>query len=245
MLLTREALAEDPNHVDAAVLLAEETRAVDRRIELFQSAKQTATAALGADMDELSGHFWGCHETRPYMRACHGLAAALAEAGQAADAIEQYREMLRLNPNDNQGVRHEIVPLLLEQGRDAEARAVLDHYPEETAQWLYLKALVEFRKSGRSTAAKRALRAAFKANAYVVALLQSDEPPLMPNSYSLGSPEEAAICLAEQARVWEETEGYLGWMFQEFYALQREQEKRLRDNKRRERRKKNKRKGRR
>lgn len=245
VLLARAALDEDPNHVEASVLLAESTHPIDRRVELFQNAQRAAAKALGADMNQLAGQFWGLHETRPYMRASHGLAVALAEAGQVSDAIEQYREMLRLNPNDNQGVRYEIVPLLLEQDRQAEAIAVLDEYPEETAMWLYLKALVEFRRSRRSAAARNALRAAFRANHHVVTLMQSDEPPRMPESYALGSPEEAAICLQELETVWDETDGYLGWMFQEFYSWERDQAKRLRDLKRRKRKQNDTRKGRR
>jgi tetratricopeptide (TPR) repeat protein len=245
VILAREAMAEDPNHVDARILLAESTRSAERRIELFQSAKETAAAALGADMEELAGQFWGFHETRPYMRACHGLAAALAEAGQAEEALDEYREMLRLNPNDNQGVRYELVPLLLEQNQDTQARAVLDEYDEPTALWSYLRALIAFRKSGRSAAAKKALHAAFKANPHVVTLLQSDEPPLMPDSYSLGSPEEAAICIEQLQTVWQETEGYMMWMFHEFHTWDRERSKRLRDKRQRERRQKGKRKGRR
>lgn len=245
VLLAREALAEDPSHVEASILLAESTRAVDRRIEVFRNAQRAAEAALGTDMDQLAGNFWGFHETRPYMRACHGLAVALAEAGQASDAIEQYREMLQLNPNDNQGVRYEIVPLLLEQDRDAEAIAVLDEYPEESALWLHLKALVKFRRSARSATSKKALRAAFKANAHVLTLMQSDEPPLMPESYSLGSPEEAAICIRELETTWDETEGYLEWMFQEFFSWEKERAKRLRDQKRRKRKQSDKRKRRR
>jgi tetratricopeptide (TPR) repeat protein len=231
-LLAREALAEDPRHVEAGILVAESTRAVDQRMELFQNAKQAAAAELGKDMEELAGEFWGFHETRPYMRACHGLAVAFADAGQISDAIEQYREMLRLNPNDNQGVRYEIVPLLLEQDRDAEATEVLDRYPEESALWLYMKALVEFRHGGRSAKAKKAIRTAFKGNNHILTLLQSGQPPLMPESYSLGSPEEAAVCLQELLTVWEETEGFLEWMFQEYFLWERDRAKRLRDQKR-------------
>ncbi|MEZ6100243.1 MAG: tetratricopeptide repeat protein [Pirellulaceae bacterium] len=245
VLLAREALAEDSSHVEAGILVAESTRAVDARIEMFQNAKQAAATALGKDMEELAGDFWGFHETRPYMRACQGLAVAFADAGQISDAIEQYRDMLRLNPNDNQGVRYEIVPLLLEQDRDAEAIAVLDQYPEESALWLYMKALVEFRAGGNSPKAKKAIRAAFKGNDHVMKLLQSDEPPMMPESYALGSPEEAAICLQELQTVWEETKGFLEWMFQEYFVWERDRAKRLRDQKRRNNKKKPKRKWRR
>ncbi len=73
VLLAREALTEDPTHVEAGILVAESTRAVDARIEMFQNAKQAAATALGKGMKELAGEFWGFHETRPYMRACQGL----------------------------------------------------------------------------------------------------------------------------------------------------------------------------
>jgi hypothetical protein len=140
--------------------------------------------------------------------------------------------MLRLNPNDNQGVRYEIVPLLLEQNRDAEGIEVLDQYPEESALWLYMKTLVEFRRSGKSAKAKKALWAAFKCNEHVLKLLQSDEAPLMPESYALGSREEAAICLQELQTVWEETEGFLEWMVQEYFLWERDRAKRIREKKR-------------
>jgi tetratricopeptide (TPR) repeat protein len=245
VLLAREALAEDPNHVEAGILVAESTQAVESRIEMFEHAKQAAATALGQDMEELAGEFWGFHETRPYMRACQGLAVALADAGQISDAIEQCREMLRLNPNDNQGVRYEIVPLLLEQGRDAEAIEVLDQYPEESALWLYMQALVEFRGGGSSPKSKKAIRAAFKGNDHVMKLLQSDAPPLMPESYALGSPEEAAICLQELRTVWEETEGFLEWMFQEYFVWERDRAKRIRERNRQQSAKKSNRKRRR
>ena len=235
VILARQALAEDPHHVEAGILVAESTRAVDRQIELFQHAKQAAAVVLGGDMEELAGQFWGFHETRPICRACHGLAVAFADAGQYGDAVEQYRDMLRLNPNDNQGVRYEIVPLLLEQERDAEAIEVLDRYPELSAQWLYTKVLVEFRRGGRSAAAKKALQAAFRANDHVLELLQSDEPPLMPDSYAPGSPEEAAICIEELDTVWDETAGYMEWMFQEYFLWERIALNELRDQKRKNR----------
>lgn len=235
--LARQALVEDPSHVEANTLLAESTRQVDRRIELFRAAVEHGKAQLGQVFEESVGHFWGLTDTRPYMRACHGLAAALHEAGQSNEAIQQYQELLRLNPNDNQGVRYEVIPLLLEQNREPEAIALLSDYREDSAFWHYMKSLVEFRCSGGSATSKKAMRAAFCANEHVVALLQSSGPPLFPDSYALGSPEEAAICMRELAVVWDETEGYIEWMFQEYFSWEKDRSKRLRDQKRKNRKK--------
>ena len=238
IILAKQALAEDPNHVEANILLAESTGHVDRRIDLFRNAKEIAKKQLGPMITEDVGHFWGMLETRPFMRACHGLAASLDNAGLTNEAIEQYQEMLHLNPNDNQGVRYEVIPLLISHNREAEAMKLLDRYSEDTGHWHYMNALAVFRGSGRSVRSKSALRAAFRANKHVVELLQSHTPPFYPDSYSLGSPEEAAICINELVGVWSETEGFMPWMFSEYEAWQKQKGKKLRQRKQNQRKKK-------
>ena len=232
--LVKQALAEDPTHVEANILLAESTRSVDRRIELFRGAMETAERNLGSIIEEEVGHFWGIADTRPFMRACHGLADALDEAGQTSEAIEQYLEMLRLNPNDNQGVRYEVIPLMITHNREDEAVELLKRYSEETAQWHYTNSLAAFRRGGRSTTSKSAIRAAFHANPHVVELLQSNAPPFNPESYASGSPEEAYVCINELIDAWDETDGFVDWMFREYFMWEKEKSKKLRDRKRKQ-----------
>ena len=55
---------------------------------------------------QYAGHFWGFLETRPYMRARAGLAGTLLKLGDIDGAVGHYRDMLKLNPNDNQGIRY-------------------------------------------------------------------------------------------------------------------------------------------
>ncbi len=78
--LVRQALAEDATHVEANLLAAESLRAADQRIERFSRTKELAAEQLGPLMEEV-GQFWGIPETRPYMRACEGLANAPARGG--------------------------------------------------------------------------------------------------------------------------------------------------------------------
>lgn len=49
---------------------------------------------------------WGVLENRPYMRAIQYRADVYADMGQKKKAIELYRLLLTMNPNDNQGVRY-------------------------------------------------------------------------------------------------------------------------------------------
>ena len=59
------------------------------------------------------------------MRARFALAQALYQAGRRDEAIAHGRELLRLNPNDNQGVRYLLVHWLLETKRSDDAEALL------------------------------------------------------------------------------------------------------------------------
>ncbi len=49
---------------------------------------------------------WGDMDNRAYMRAIQYQADLYADEEEKAKAIELYRLLLRLNPNDNQGVRY-------------------------------------------------------------------------------------------------------------------------------------------
>ncbi|MFO0912241.1 MAG: hypothetical protein U0795_04760 [Pirellulales bacterium] len=223
LLLARQALSEDPNHADARILLAESTHSPHQRVEIFREAQAIAAAALGSEMQELAGQFWGFQQTRPYMRATHGLAAALREAGRVHEATEHYGEMLRLNPDDNQGVRYEFVTMLLAEDENDRAWTVLNAYPEQTTGWLHLKAVAEYQRSGGgSTAARKALRDALQANRHVVPLLKSNEFPPESNSYAPGSFEEGAVCVIELSELWDGTKGYLPWLRQEHETWQQE-----------------------
>lgn len=63
------------------------------------------------------------------------------------------------------------------------------------------------------TAAQAELKKALKANPFVAAsLLAKEEPDALPASYSLGSPEEAAICTAELRPSFAATPGALHWL---------------------------------
>jgi len=239
--LARQALKEDPSHIEANVLLAESVHETHRKIELFRNAVRLGEIQFAELMETEVGHFWGISQTRPMMRAKCGLALALAADGQVNKAIAQMLDILQLNTDDNMGVRYEVIPLLLSQNRDQDAVEILDRYSEESGIWLYLKAQVEFRREGpRGRSAQKAIAKAFKFNPHVLELLTAQHPPMMPEHYALGSPEEAAIVIEEQLDSWTESEGFVEWMFQRAVILERESLKRQRDRELKQRAKKRK-----
>lgn len=234
--LVRQALQEDPTHIEANVLLAESVFDTTRKIELFSLAVELAAIHCGDLLKTQVGHFWGIPETRPMMRAKCGLAMALSADGQANEAIAEMLDILRLNTNDNMGIRYEVMPLLLSQNRLNEAVKVLDRYPDDTATGLYLRAQVEFLQEGpRSRSAQGAMAAAFKSNRHVIELMVQDDVPVPPGRFVLGSPEEAASVIHEQLASWMESDGFVEWMLARYTAWGREEFKRERERERKRR----------
>lgn len=214
--LARKALEVSPDCADAYVLLAEHAQSLPEALELYQQGVAAGKRALGEDgFDEYQGHFWGFLETRPYMRAREGLANCLWAAGRREEAAEHCREMLRLNPNDNQGIRYRLASMLLDLERHDELRRLLEQYEEDgTAEWSYTAALLALRQEGASDRARRLLIQAEMTNAYVPAYLAGETPMPRetPSSFAMGSEEEAICYAAQHLPAWKDTPGATAWL---------------------------------
>ncbi len=215
--LARQALEISPDCADAYVLLAETASTAAEAIDLYQKGAAAGERALGPrTFQEDVGHFWGLIHTRPYMRARLGLAHALADMGQPEQAIRHWQDMLRLNPGDNQGVRHALLSRLIQLDRDHEASALIAEYDDATANWAYNHALLAFRREGDTPESCRLLKLAQARNRFVPKFLLRDEP--LPNEppdmYSIGSREEAILYAGDALSVWRSTPGALTWVRQ-------------------------------
>jgi tetratricopeptide (TPR) repeat protein len=214
--LARRALSTSPDAADAYVLLAEAATDPQEARRLLEQGVKAGERALGAAaFQEDVGHFWGIVETRPYMRARHGLAEVLWHLGEREAAIAHLQDMLRLNPGDNQGLRYLLAGWLLAVGDDAALERLLAAYPDEaSAHWAYTRALAAFRRHGADPQADRALRQALQANPHVPLYLLGAKPfpAQLPGSYGIGDENEAVVYLAEAAEGWLETPGAPEWV---------------------------------
>ena len=236
--LARLALRIDPDCADAYNILAEETaRTPTEKQALYEQAMLVGERSLGPELFvQEVGSFWGLVETRPYMRARFALAEIRWQQGDHRAAIAHFQELLRLNPNDNQGVRYVLASCLLEVGDGAGFAALVSRWHRilaadappgarkdpaiddyESAMWLYPRALAAFRTHGAGPEADRALARALKRNRYVPAyLLGRRKPPkTVPAMYSPGSNEEAICYLDMGMRSWQSTPSALDWLAQQ------------------------------
>jgi len=165
--LATEALAVCPECADAYNLLAEtRARSIEEALDLYQAGVKAGERALGERVfEEDVGHFWGLLETRPYMRARAGVALCLWSLERHEESVDHDFDLLRLNPNDNQGVRWSLIAHLTELDRDGEASEFHDRNPETLgAAWTHTRASLLFRKSGDSKEACEARKAALDGN---------------------------------------------------------------------------------
>jgi tetratricopeptide (TPR) repeat protein len=215
--LAKYALEISADCADAYVLLATETaKTLREKADLFEQGVRAGERALGREFfAEAAGSFWGLIETRSYMRARLGLASSLWGLAERRAAIEHAREMLRLNPGDNQGVREVLLEWLLTEGEDEEAGALLERFEEDaSAVWLYGRALHAFRTSGRSAKTDKLLREAMEENSRVPAyLLEEKAPPESgPQLIELGGEGEAVEYADGFQGLWYFTPGALEWL---------------------------------
>ena len=158
------------------------------------------------------------------MRARAGLAACLRARGDVTGAVDEYRAMLELSPNDNLGNRYILMCLLHDLRAEEELSALLARYPEDSPFWTYSAALASFRKEGSTKAAQKQLKAAIKSNPYVPAyLLGRKKLPSLPDFYSHGDADEATIYATDGLSGWTSTDGALDWLAGQLDAEPRHQ----------------------
>ena len=217
IILARRALEISGDCADAYVLLAEEAAgSISEAKDFFDLGVQAGTRALGPQyFQENRGHFWGILETRPYMRARAGLAECLWILGRREEAIAHFQDMIRLNPNDNQGLRFSLLNHLIEEGRDRDAKELIDCYPNDpTAAWLYSKALLKFKREGSNTKTENRLKKAIDANPFVPLFLlgMRKMPHRLPDMIGMGDENEAVEYVAGSISIWMKTPGALEWL---------------------------------
>lgn len=173
----RKALELDPDIADAFNGLAElAARKGDAEGAegYYRQAYEKAKAALGTE-DKAAYAWYGELDTRPYMRARHGLALLFFNLGKYDEAVGEFKALLELNPNDNQGARYMVAPCRLlqrdPQGALEEFEWFRLHYPSDVPDphYLFSWGLACFLASRFPESAAR-FRSAMFANPYIIPL---------------------------------------------------------------------------
>lgn len=223
VMLARRALEISEDCADAWVILAEEdAKTFEQALEYARKGVAAGERALGKEYFEWEGaSFWLDVDTRPYMRALMVLADLLWMTGEKDEAIDVYQKILRLNPGDNQGVRHVLADLFAEADRDDVFEDLLEGYEDDPmAAIRYAKALWLFRKSGAGPEADEALEEAMEGNPFVPQYLLGRRrlPARLPEYHGYGDRDEAVAYVDSARKGWVVTEGALAWLKSRYQA---------------------------
>jgi len=212
-------LAISPDCADAYNLLGEEDAgSAEEAVDLYRQGIAAGERALGAKFFKANvGHFWGMLETRPYMRCRAGLAQSLWELKRHEEALGHYHEMLRLNSGDNQGIRYVVLGCLGDLGRFDEMEKFMrrpDYEADCSADWLYTKALLVFRREGACAQAASALSEAMKWSKHAPDYLTGKKsiPRRLPDRITVGGEDEGYCYASRFLAAWKKVPGALAWL---------------------------------
>ena len=217
--LAEKILALDSNNVRAWLVRAEaETEDVSLALNAYRRAAEAGRIELGGEefFLEEEGRFWEILESRPYMRARLGEALCLYEQGLAEETTAVLREMLRLNPADDQGARYILLTTLLELNLPDEALDLIEDYKGDTSPvWLYGKALADFVNLGPEMARPSRQRAVDAWPNVAAYLAQTMPLPDGDPDEPYAEADDEALCALEMRTAWGQYPKALGWLLEE------------------------------
>lgn len=209
------ALKLDPECVEAFEYLADFSPSPLQSLIFYRNGMNAGRRKLGEKFfEENKGKFWLISETRPFMRCMYGYAMTLYELDEKQAALNLFREMLGLNPNDNQGARDYASLYSLDLSQfDVFEEIQKIHEDDPSAFAAFNKALYVYKKEGDTPAAREMLQQARLKNGHVMALLMSNKAlPQTGTGYMLGQKDEAVFYATMARGIWHNTPGARAWL---------------------------------
>lgn len=220
LALAQKALEISHYCIDAYNIIADHARTYNEALVIYTRAAAIGKEYLGEEFfQNCRGDFWGIRSTRPYMRARAGMVECFLALGDKTNVIKQCKDLLKLNRNDNLGMRDILLPLLIETGKDKQAEALFKKYKDVySSAWLYGRALLDYRKYGEGAVANGSLDKAFSLNkiAPKYLLMKKKLPKQLPSSYSPGDESDAILLAKFQLGAWHVSEGATLWLSSRF-----------------------------
>ncbi|MFH1538942.1 MAG: tetratricopeptide repeat protein [bacterium] len=186
-------------------------RCLRKAIEIER--KKLGSVAAGAH------DWWNDPKTQTFLKAKEALGIVYWDEGKFDAAIREFRDVLRKDPDDNQGVRARIPSLLMLKG---DIKAALKEFSAcekaannglEDPHLLYNSALAHF-AAGDSASATGALRRAVFSNIYIPSLtLMCASPPTdiyLPHNFA--TPEYALSYFSGYNHLWQKQPGSISFL---------------------------------
>ncbi|MFH1912961.1 MAG: SEC-C domain-containing protein [Pseudomonadota bacterium] len=159
---------------------------------------------------------WGYATNRPAVRPTARLALLKLDRGEEDDEFHALvEESLRINPNDNFGLRGYHMNHLIRSGRNREALELASRYPGDMQADLPYGSVLALYRLGEKDRAAELFKQAFKrlpniANALVRSSMK--QPEMNPHGIRIGGPDQAWLYRDAMRNEWRKSCGILTWM---------------------------------
>lgn len=209
------ALNFNPDCIEAYEFMGHIQKRLDSSLAYYEKGVNIGKRIFGGNYLKMNkGHFWGLHETRPYMRCMWQYADCLYKSGRKDSCISVLEEMIELNQNDNQGVRDQLMLYLLEQNDFKKFGRYNRLFKEVGGAFMsFNRALFAFKKTGESDRSNLLLFTAIEENKFVLPMLISSKLQTeLPDSFGYGDKSEAKYYSVFAQSIWQLTPGAVKWL---------------------------------
>lgn len=138
--LAKEAYKLCPECLDAILFQANLEEDSLKRDEIINEGIKREEKRLKKEKyfdKENIGHFYGIFETRPYIRGLYDQANYFLFDGKIKQARDICKEILKLNENDNMGVRYLLMAIYAYLEEEKDMLKLYDKYKEENLEMLF------------------------------------------------------------------------------------------------------------
>jgi len=222
----KKALGCDPYDFDAVYMMHDLTTQTWH--ELAQELEKEIGKAKrymegeGYMTEDYIGHFWGFVETRPYMRLRYHYFEILAGLGMYRKAIEEGEDILRLNRNDNMGVRFSLCHLFAMLEDEENALKLWDRFENHDSSHFILALAVLYYKQRKFEQSKEMLERLQKYNKDTKKFLKAIEEKRLEEHiaamhegmYRAVSIEELINAVIENDYLYKSVPGFFHWAYE-------------------------------
>lgn len=209
------ALQLDPDCIEAYEFLGSMERTAELASLFYEKGIAIGRRVFGGKyLEEHKGMFWGFHETRPFMRCLQHYSDCLYTMGKVRECVSILEEIIELNPNDNQGVRGQLLLYLIKLGENKKFLKYSKMFEEDNMAFsLFNRALFAFKTEGETENSNKQLSKALKQNKFVAKRLLSNKPvTFLADHYGYGDENEADYYASFAQQIWAETKGAREWL---------------------------------
>jgi len=213
-----EALKLNPDCIEAYEYLGLNEISDSKAKLMYEKGIQIGRRVFGGKfLEDNRGIFWGIHETRPFMRCLQYYSECLYTEGQIRACVDIQEEMIELNPNDNQGIRDQLLLYLIQLGETEIFKKIAGMFPDDIGAYaLFNRALFAFVTEGDCEVANEKLQLAMTENPFVVKRILSHQAVKgLTDHYAIGSQEEAGYYALYARHIWRSNRGALKWLLKQ------------------------------